>query len=68
MNSLPGYKDLPQSIYGAAMMAALRANQNQHQGVAASVVAALVLNAIMQVYVLYCTNKFITGPSVGRVN
>merc|ERR1712012_689379 len=66
LNSLPRYKDLPQSIYGAAMMAAIR--ENQHYGVAASVVLALVLNTLMQVYVLYCTNMWITGPAVRQVN
>jgi len=63
-------RDLPESIYGAAMMAAIRMSQRSGlavHGVTASVFLGLALNVLMQVYVLYCTMIYITNPSVTKV-
>jgi len=64
--------DLPENIYGAAMMAAIRTAQNHDDehgvylahGVSISVFFALFVNMFMQAYVLYCTKVFITAPAV----
>lgn len=64
------YKDLPESIYGAAMMATIRSTQTYHHtvhGVTICVYMGLVLNILMQFYVLYCTRLYICVPAVTRV-
>jgi len=64
------FKDLPESICGAAMMAIIRSTQTYHttvHGVTFSVCAGLVLNNLMQFYVLWCTKLYICVPAVTRV-
>jgi len=66
----PGQGRLPESIYGAAMMAVIRSSQTRSRtvhGVTISVLGGLVLNIIMQFYVLYCTNLYICVPAIKAV-
>merc|ERR1719356_1909567 len=63
------FKDLPENIYGAAMMAIIRSTQSYHgavHGVTFCVFAGLVLNVLMQFYVLWCTRLYICVPAVSR--
>jgi len=62
--------DLPETIYGAAMMVACLLAQGKlgaMHGVGATVMLGLVMNVVMQSYVLYCTRVFITYPAVKQV-
>jgi len=63
-------QDLPESIYGAAMMAMIRSSQTYRSvvhGVTACVFGALVLNIFAQFYVLICTKMYICDAAVIRV-
>jgi len=69
---LPDAQDLPESIYGAAMMATLRSSQTKHaasavHGVTSLVFICLVFNILMQFYVLYCTKLYVCTPAVNAV-
>eukprot|EP00429_Kryptoperidinium_foliaceum_P065447 CAMPEP_0176061056 /NCGR_PEP_ID=MMETSP0120_2-20121206/30437_1 /TAXON_ID=160619 /ORGANISM="Kryptoperidinium foliaceum, Strain CCMP 1326" /LENGTH=411 /DNA_ID=CAMNT_0017394607 /DNA_START=79 /DNA_END=1314 /DNA_ORIENTATION=+ len=63
-------KDLPESIYGAAMMAFIRSSQT-FRGTVHSltffVFSALVVNVLVQIYVLVCAKLYITMPAVAAV-
>mmetsp|Transcript_150408 Transcript_150408/g.382303 ORF Transcript_150408/g.382303 Transcript_150408/m.382303 type:complete len:163 (-) Transcript_150408:732-1220(-) len=68
---LPLMKDMPESIYGAAMMAVIRSSQTFHNksvhGISFCVFVGLALNVITQFYVLYCTKLYICVPAVSKV-
>mmetsp|Transcript_120716 Transcript_120716/g.385475 ORF Transcript_120716/g.385475 Transcript_120716/m.385475 type:complete len:392 (-) Transcript_120716:158-1333(-) len=70
LDPLPQYTDLPESIYGAAMMATFRfslSDSGSVRGIAVSVMLGLFINTGMQFYILYCTKKYICGPAVMHV-
>jgi len=59
--------DLPDNIYGAAMMSFIRSSQTYHSVVhlvTTCIFAGLVLNLVIQFYVLICTKVYITAPAV----
>jgi len=70
MSHSPAPVELPESIYGAAMMAIIRFSQSYHGVVhvmTACLLAALVLNIVIQFYVLVCSKCYITAPAVASV-
>jgi len=61
---------ISESIYGAAMMAVIRSSLTRNQvvhGVTSCVFGGLVLNVIMQLYVLYCTRLYICVPAIKHI-
>mmetsp|Transcript_51133 Transcript_51133/g.108645 ORF Transcript_51133/g.108645 Transcript_51133/m.108645 type:complete len:401 (-) Transcript_51133:228-1430(-) len=67
---LPSICPLPGSIYGALMMAILRSTTTSGKPVfklLAAVCSGAMLTICMQIYVLWCTKKYVTDPSVVAV-
>jgi len=59
--------DIPESIYGAAMMTFIRSSQTYHKVVhcvSLCIFMGLILNITIQFYVLICTKLYITAPAV----
>lgn len=66
----PAAGNLPESIYGAAMMTVIRSSQTRSRtvhGVTICVLGGLALNIVMQFYVLYCTRLYICVPAIKAV-
>eukprot|EP00443_Scrippsiella_acuminata_P048507 CAMPEP_0115187034 /NCGR_PEP_ID=MMETSP0270-20121206/10288_1 /TAXON_ID=71861 /ORGANISM="Scrippsiella trochoidea, Strain CCMP3099" /LENGTH=434 /DNA_ID=CAMNT_0002600175 /DNA_START=164 /DNA_END=1466 /DNA_ORIENTATION=- len=70
LQSLPDFFDLPESIYGAAMMAVVRSSQTYRKtvhGVTSCVFVGLGINIFTQFYVLYCTKLYICAPAIHAI-
>mmetsp|Transcript_75080 Transcript_75080/g.217079 ORF Transcript_75080/g.217079 Transcript_75080/m.217079 type:complete len:379 (-) Transcript_75080:201-1337(-) len=59
--------DLPENLYGAAMMAVVRSSQGHHRmfhGVTVCIYVAMLLNMTMQIYMLYFSSLYISRPAI----
>jgi len=61
--------DLPENLYGAAMMAVVRSSQGQYpmfHGVTICIYAAMLLNMTLQIYMLHFSRMYISRPAINH--